>query len=70
MLAPRKKLWSTPDAAFHMIAELLELSEEDTVIDIGCGTANVLRGDCHIIRGLECILAPNIALECHNTCLV
>ena len=37
MLAPRSKLWSTPPEAVKAGMGLLQLTPEDTVIDIGCG---------------------------------
>jgi len=43
MLAPRKKLWTTPECAYPVIGELLELTENDILVDFGCGKANVLR---------------------------
>ena len=42
MLAPRKVLWSTPDAAVRRAFELVPLCEADTVVDIGCGEGRVL----------------------------
>ena len=42
MLAPRKKLWSTPHSAVRTAARLLDLAEEDVLYDIGCGDGRVL----------------------------
>jgi SAM-dependent methyltransferase len=57
MLAPRKTLWSTPDIVIDRIAEIILTSsqqqepgisynsshnENDTIVDIGCGTGRVL----------------------------
>ena len=37
MLAPRKKLWSTPDEVIDKVIELLNITKSDIVYDIGCG---------------------------------
>lgn len=42
MLAPRKKLWSTPTAAVDVAARLIQLSADDCVIDVGCGDGRVI----------------------------
>ncbi|KAL7471598.1 hypothetical protein ACHAXS_011905 [Conticribra weissflogii] len=42
MLAPRKKLWSTPSSAVDIALELADLDEHDVVYDIGCGDGRVL----------------------------
>jgi tRNA A58 N-methylase Trm61 len=42
MLAPRKKLWSTPPEVVSKAVELLNLKESDTFFDIGCGEGRVL----------------------------
>lgn len=42
MLAPRKKLWSTPLEVINKAIEVLEISGEDTVIDIGAGDGRFL----------------------------
>jgi hypothetical protein len=42
MLAPRKVLWSTPDAAIKKIFETVPLSGNDVVVDLGCGDGRVL----------------------------
>ena len=42
MLAPRKTLWSTPDAVIEKIIEWVPLSSTDKVCDIGCGDGRVL----------------------------
>lgn len=45
MLAPRKKLWSTPVEALDRAIELLSPVDGDIVYDIGCGDGNfILRG--------------------------
>jgi hypothetical protein len=41
MLAPRKTLWSTPDAIIDKVIEWVPL-EGDTVCDIGCGDGRVI----------------------------
>ncbi|KAL7452159.1 hypothetical protein ACHAWC_003883 [Mediolabrus comicus] len=43
MLAPRKKLWSTPSSAIDMALEFAQpLGVDDVVYDIGCGDGRVL----------------------------
>ena len=37
MLAPRKKLWSTPMEVVDQAIDLLEIGASDTVVDIGAG---------------------------------
>lgn len=37
MLAPRKKLWSTPKEAVDAAIRLLDVAPADIVYDIGCG---------------------------------
>lgn len=41
MLAPRKTLWSTPDAVIDTVIQWVPL-EGDTVADIGCGDGRVI----------------------------
>lgn len=42
MLAPRKKLWSTPSAAIDVAANLIQLTSSDTLYDVGCGDGRVI----------------------------
>ena len=42
MLAPRAKLWSTPDSAIDAAMRLAELDADDVVYDVGCGDGRVL----------------------------
>jgi len=47
MIAPRKALWSTPDAVVQRIAALVDLTDDDddytvVVVDLGCGDGRVL----------------------------
>lgn len=42
MLAPRKKLWSTPSEVLDKALEVLALGEEDVCFDIGCGDGRFL----------------------------
>ena len=42
MLAPRKKLWSTPAAVAEVACDLLGLTSEDVLADFGCGDAVTL----------------------------
>jgi len=46
MIAPRKKLWSTPDEVMLKAMDLLELSTSDTLYDIGCGDGRFLIQCC------------------------
>lgn len=43
MLAPRKKLWSTPAEAIQVAVTLLNIQHSDVVYDIGCGEGNFLK---------------------------
>ena len=38
MLAPRKKLWSTPLEVIEQALQVFALKSDDTVYDIGAGT--------------------------------
>ncbi|KAL9187268.1 hypothetical protein ACHAXT_001371 [Thalassiosira profunda] len=42
MLAPRKKLWSTPPSAVDAALAFAALDANDVVFDVGCGDARVL----------------------------
>jgi ubiquinone/menaquinone biosynthesis C-methylase UbiE len=42
MLAPRKKLWSTPLSAVDHCLQFLPLKQNDCVLDIGCGDGRIL----------------------------
>ena len=42
MLAPRKTLWSTPDAGCEAACRLLRLGDRDKVVDVGCGDGRFL----------------------------
>lgn len=42
MLAPRKKLHSTPIDCVNEALNLLELGESDTLCDVGCGDGRVV----------------------------
>lgn len=42
MLAPRKKLWSTPLVVAEAACDLLRLTRDDVVADFGCGDAVAL----------------------------
>ena len=54
MLAPRKKLWSTPPEVLDVAIELLDISKTDVVYDIGAGDCNFLI-ECHKRTGASCI---------------
>ena len=51
MLAPRKKLWSTPISAVDAVASLSELTPSDRVYDLGCGDCRVL---IHLAKTTQC----------------
>ena len=42
MLAPRKKLWSTPSTAIDIALQFANLDVNDVVYDVGCGNGRVL----------------------------
>lgn len=43
MIAPRKKLWSTPDEIISILHDWIPpLKDTDVVLDVGCGDAKVL----------------------------
>lgn len=42
MIAPRKKLWSTPDTVIDKLIESLPITSSDTIADLGCGDGRVI----------------------------
>ena len=42
MLAPRKKLWSSPSSAIDIALQFAKLDANDIVYDVGCGDGRVL----------------------------
>mmetsp|Transcript_22164 Transcript_22164/g.33616 ORF Transcript_22164/g.33616 Transcript_22164/m.33616 type:complete len:179 (-) Transcript_22164:1438-1974(-) len=42
MIAPRKKLWSTPKEVVKALIEWVPLKQNDVIYDVGCGDAKVL----------------------------
>jgi len=42
MLAPQKKLWSTPSSAVDIALDFADLGADDVVYDVGCGDGRVL----------------------------
>jgi len=51
MIAPRKKLWSTPDAVIDAVIEWMPLRDTDCVVDIGCGDGRcILRWAKHLCQ--------------------
>ena len=54
MLAPRKKLWSSPDVAVDAAVRLLRPLPTDVVYDIGCGDGRFLV-TCALLCGCKCI---------------
>lgn len=55
MIAPRKKLWSTPKEVVKELIEWIPLKGNDVIYDVGCGDARVL---------LE--WAENVSISGHN----
>lgn len=43
MIAPRKKLWSTPGPAIEAALQLLNLQQDDIVFDVGAGDGRFLK---------------------------
>lgn len=43
MLAPRKKLWSTPPEVLDVVCQWMDLKPGDVVVDIGCGDGRVIQ---------------------------
>lgn len=46
MLAPRKKLWSTPQEVLEKAIELLDIKSTDVVYDVGAGDGRFII-ECH-----------------------
>ena len=42
MLAPRDKLWSTPETALEAMMRMTRVSSSDVVYDVGCGDGRML----------------------------
>ena len=42
MLAPRKKLWSTPRSCIEAVVEWGSITRDDILYDVGCGDGRVL----------------------------
>jgi hypothetical protein len=54
MLAPRRKLWSTPDQIVDEVIAAFPLISSDKVVDIGCGDGRViLRWATHCSEALD-----------------
>ena len=54
MLAPRKKLWSTPMEVIEKAIELLKVTDEDLVYDIGAGDGRFIMKCCED-TGATCV---------------
>ncbi len=70
MLAPRNKLWSTPDLVIYKAVELLEINSDDIIYDIGCGDGRFLisaclKTDCKHFIGIE--INKERAMETNST---
>ena len=55
MLAPRKKLWSTPHEVVNKAIEMLKLEAGDVLLDVGCGDGRVMIEAASHCAGVECI---------------
>mmetsp|Transcript_28294 Transcript_28294/g.41062 ORF Transcript_28294/g.41062 Transcript_28294/m.41062 type:complete len:196 (+) Transcript_28294:94-681(+) len=58
MLAPRKKLWSTPSCAIQIATQFANLTSNDILYDVGCGDGRVLiqmasETPCQTLIGIE-----------------
>ena len=42
MIAPRKKLWTSPIEVVNSALEIMEITEDDVVIDMGAGEGNFI----------------------------
>lgn len=51
MLAPRKKLWSSPAEIIEKAIEILDLKESDICYDIGAGDGRFLQHLCQNTSG-------------------
>jgi precorrin-6B methylase 2 len=54
MLAPRKKLWSTPSEVIEVAISLLQITDSDIVYDIGAGDCRFLLR-CRESTGATCV---------------
>ena len=54
MIAPRKKLWSTPPEVIEAAIHHLNLSDRDILYDIGAGDCRFIQ-ECHNSSGACCI---------------
>lgn len=54
MIAPRKKLWSTPPEVIEAAIHHLNLSDKDILFDIGAGDCRFIQ-ECYISSGACCI---------------
>ena len=54
MLAPRKKLWSSPNVAVEAAVRLLDPQPDDVMYDIGCGDGLFLV-TCALACGCKCV---------------
>lgn len=60
MLAPRKKLWSTPIPVVDAVASLTDLTIGDRVYDLGCGDCRVL---IHLAKTTKCKYFVGIEID-------
>ena len=63
MLAPRKKLWSTPQSAITATAKLTYLRSTDKLYDIGCGDGQVI---LHLAKTTQCHHFVGIEIDPHR----
>eukprot|EP01039_Chlorochromonas_danica_P012117 gene12117-13770_t len=68
MLAPRKKLWSTPGEALELAIDLLNIRDGDVVYDIGCGDGNFLTMTAERLSSSR-ILLKGVEIEAERAAL-
>lgn len=59
MLAPKKKLWSTPIEVIEKSIEVLNINNDDTVYDIGAGDGRFVL-NCRKLTNAKCVIGVEI----------